>query len=719
MSPRVTIDRVRIGAPALSLLLLISGCGRARAGEPADPAPALPASAPSSAPKPALTPPPAPEPSAPPAPLDPEAQDRALLPCPGGKALCEPTLPIVARGVLERAEKYLAECRKCRHREPVTATVTRMRAVARQHERDSRKHEPPGCPASDRVGILVSPDSVVAGDAPRVVVAAETSGPLSIEVVREGGGTVPVREAAAGAGPPWFSVLALESVERGAHRVFVRSGKEVVACKRFAAGKHRYPRLRRGTVWRSTRDWDRAAENLYSAWIATTFDAHEGKRWKGLGEILTDRSRNFLHDHLGLSEDADAGKLALRPDCADAPYVMRAYFAWKLGLPFGRHRCRFGEIDGPPRCGEWESNDSMLSPDAPEPSGDEEIAPTPVSRHEFRALADRLLDEVTARSLRTSLADDVTDLYPVALDRAHLRPGVVFSDPYGHTLTIVKWIDQAPGRSGKLLAVDAQPDGSLGIRRFWRGNFLFVDRHPIGGFGFKAFRPIVKEKDAFRLLDNSEIAVARGYGGFSLAQAKLGSAEFYGTMARLISPTPPPPEQELDDLTDALVAQLERRVDEVEASREIVDARKTPIDMPEGREIFRTTGAWEAASTPCRDLRLLVGMDVLLAFPKEAAIAGPAGLRERLERRLSERAARTSIEYPRSNGEKQRLALAEILARRAAFEMAYNPNDCPELRWGAPEGSHELASCQRRAPVAQRRAMERMRHWFVKRYSCG
>jgi hypothetical protein len=719
MSPRVTIGRVRIASPlALCLALASAGCGRARAGEPVDPAPAPSASAVARAPEPVAMPP-RPKPSVAPAPVDPAEHDRRLLPCPGGKALCEPTLPIVARGVLERAEKYLAECRKCRHRELVTATVTRMRAVARQHERDSRKHEPAGCPASDRVGILISPDSVVAGDAPRVVVAAEPSGPLSIEVVREGGGAVDARQVAAGAGPPWFRVLSLERVERGVHRVVVRSGDEVVACKRFTSGKHRHPRLRKDTVWRSTRDWDRAAENLYSAWIATTFDAHEGKRWKGLGEIFTDASENFLHDHLGLSEDADAGKLALRPDCADAPYVMRAYFAWKLGLPFGRHRCRFGEIDGPPRCGEWESNDTMLSPEASEAAADEEIQPTPVSRHEFRALADRLLDEVTARSLRTSLADDVTDLYPVALERQHLRPGVVFSDPYGHTLTIVKWIEQAPGRSGKLLAVDAQPDGSLGIRRFWRGNFLFVDRHPIGGFGFKAFRPIVKEKDAFRLLDNSEIAVARGYGGFSLAQAKLGAAEFYGTMARLISPTPPPPERELDDLIDALVAQLARRVDEVEVSREIVESRKTPIDMPEGREIFRTTGPWEAASTPCRDLRLLVGMDVLVAFPKEAALDGPAGLREALERRLSERAAQKSIEYPRSDGTRQRLTLAEILARRAAFEMAYNPNDCPELRWGAPEGSPEHASCRRRAPPAQRRAMERMRHWFVKRYSCG
>jgi hypothetical protein len=480
------------------LALAVIGCGRARAGEPIEARPAPSAAGVASGPTPA--PAPAPKPSAAPRPVDPAAHDRALLPCPGGAALCEPTLPIVAHGVLERAERYLARCLECRHRELVTATAKRMRAVARQDERDTRRHEPKGCPRSDSVGIAVTPDSVVAGDEPRVVVSGDIPGALTVEIAREQGAPPATRQDAAGGGPPWFRVISLGAVERGAHRVLVKSGGETVACKRFVVGKHRFPRLRRGTIWRSTRGWDRASENLFSAWISTAFDEREGKRWKGLGEVLTDPKRNFLHNHLGLGEDADPKKLALRPDCADAPYVLRAYFAWKLGLPFGRHRCRFGEIDGPPRCGEWESNDVMLAPSAEPTEAEAEPAPSPVSRLEFRELADRLLDDVTARSLRTSLADDVTDLYPVALEREHLRPGVVFSDPYGHTLTIVKWIDQAPGRSGKLLAVDAQPDGSLGMRRFWRGNFLFVDKHPIGGFGFKAFRPIVKDREAYRLL---------------------------------------------------------------------------------------------------------------------------------------------------------------------------------------------------------------------------
>jgi hypothetical protein len=48
--------------------------------------------------------------------------------------------------------------------------------------------------------------------------------------------------------------------------------------------------------------------------------------------------------------------------------------------------------------------------------------------------------------------------------------------------------------------------------------------------------------------------------------------------------------------------------------------------------------------------------------------------------------------------------------------MAYNLNDCVELRWGAGEGSDEAATCKRRAPEAQRKKMASdYRPWFAER----
>ena len=43
--------------------------------------------------------------------------------------------------------------------------------------------------------------------------------------------------------------------------------------------------------------------------------------------LLRDPARNLLLDHLGLGEDA---AIELVPDCADLPYALRAYFAWKM-----------------------------------------------------------------------------------------------------------------------------------------------------------------------------------------------------------------------------------------------------------------------------------------------------------------------------------------------------------------------------------------------------
>jgi hypothetical protein len=49
------------------------------------------------------------------------------------------------------------------------------------------------------------------------------------------------------------------------------------------------------------------------------------------------------------------------------------------------------------------------------------------------------------------------------------------------------------------------------------------------------------------------------------------------------------------------------------------------------------------------------------------------------------------------------------------LEMAYNPNDGVEVRWGATEGTEEFSSCKRRAPADQRKKMESYRQWFKNR----
>ena len=70
------------------------------------------------------------------------------------------------------------------------------------------------------------------------------------------------------------------------------------------------------------------------------------------------------------------------------------------------------------------------------------------------------------------------------------------------------------------------------------------------------------------------------------------------------------------------------------------------------------------------------------------------------------------ITYTRSDGSPWKLTVADMLARRAALEIAYNPNDCVELRWGAAEGSPEAATCKRHLPPEQKAKMAEYRAWF-------
>src|SRR5204862_7194659 len=70
-------------------------------------------------------------------------------------------------------------------------------------------------------------------------------------------------------------------------------------------------------------------------------------------------------------------------------------------------------------------------------------------------------DGVHSGSGRTRLNDDNTDYYPVSLKEETLRPGTVYADPYGHLLVLAKRLPQSEGAAGVLLAVDAQPDGTV------------------------------------------------------------------------------------------------------------------------------------------------------------------------------------------------------------------------------------------------------------------
>jgi hypothetical protein len=564
----------------------------------------------------------------------------------------------------------------------------------------------------ENFALLISPQIVKLGENLRILAASELNIAGAEIVVTGPSGRLQVGKTRSGGGPPFWWRGEAQTPEEGLYTVALVMDTKSLAFREFKVPAPKSERTKNRGIWPTEGVWNRAAENLYSAWLDSLFqDADERASWKALHAVTQDRERNILHNSLSLGEDDPGGKtsIVMEPDCADAPYFLRAYFAWKMRLPFGFHECTRGSLQKAPECRLWLSNSVEAGPRA--------------EAQAFNYFLRLILNAIHSGSARTLLESENSDCYPVLLTREDLRPGVVFADPYGHTLVLVRWLPQTAGHPGQLFAVDAQPDGTIGLRRFWQGNFLFNTANVIGNPGFKAFRPIIQSKGMWRPMTNDEIRESPDYANFSLHQKNMESSEFYDLMDRLINPEPLDPVTAFLDLFTAFHEQLVTRVLSVANSEEYKAAHPgAVIPMPNGAAVFQDVGLWEDYSTPNRDMRLLIAMDSLLEFP-EKIIHSPQSYRypknktpEQVKTELEELhqkwAREMTITYARSNGTPRTLTVEEILERKAALEMAYNPNDCIEIRWGAPEGSEELSTCRRRAPASQQDKMKSLRHWF-------
>ena len=82
--------------------------------------------------------------------------------------------------------------------------------------------------------------------------------------------------------------------------------------------------------------------NLYSAWIEKLFDAPLDAVAVMAGAARR-AARSLAQRPAQSSRSATKTRsIFIRPDCADLPYFLRAYFAFKMGLPYGYAKCTRG-----------------------------------------------------------------------------------------------------------------------------------------------------------------------------------------------------------------------------------------------------------------------------------------------------------------------------------------------------------------------------------------
>ncbi|MEI6678624.1 MAG: hypothetical protein WCL21_08455 [Mariniphaga sp.] len=563
--------------------------------------------------------------------------------------------------------------------------------------------------------LLVSPKNPRPGEVFHVMAVGGKNIRIAQIIVTGQSGGIKSRKTRNGEGLPFWRIDEFNAGPEGIYKITLTTdGKEAANLTFSISAK---PSMQSsGVIWKTLRGWDNQTEALYSAWInALFYDAGERSSWTALHEVTQLQDRNFLYNYLSLAEDdpSEKNRVVMQPDCADNPFCLRAYFAWKLGLPFGYHECDRGYLGRPPQTGRWITNEVSSS------------KTNPVTA--FNSFLRRVMDGVHSGTARTSLKDENADYYPVPLTREGLRPGVVFADPYGHTLMLVRWVPQSGNQPGVLLSVDAQPDGTVGIKRFWKGNFLFTTNEVIGDPGFKAFRPIVLNGVQLSLLKNKSLSADSGMIPISMQQQRISDNDFYHIMERNINPKPLDPETALLDLIEALHEQLLVRVTSVAVGEAYMKGHPGLVIPMPGRPagVFQATGSWEDFSTPSRDLRLLIAMDAVLDFPdrivrspkdfKLPLLTSGEQVKKNLEAFLAKKLSKLSITYVRTNGSEQTLTIEEILKRREAFEMAYNPNDGIEIRWGASENSDERSTCHRHVSADQLQKMNTLRTWFRKR----
>src|ERR1051325_4005135 len=233
----------------------------------------------------------------------------------------------------------------------------------------------------------------------------------------------------------------------------------------------------------------------------------------GIGESNCHTVDACLHGSRNPFRASDPQGIYFKSDCADFPYVLRAYYAWKRGLPFSY------EYDVEPR---GHTRDMRYTAAGNEVAERKDVLSGALSGYE---LLEELRDTISSAAYRIHPDLDAPlppDLYSPATNAKSIRPGTLVYDPNGHVATLYR-VDP----DGRINYIDAHPDNSVS-RGFY--DLRFVRARPSMGAGFKNWRP-ARLVDAMRRADGVLIG-----GRVVLPSIKeisdFSEEQFFGTGAR-------------------------------------------------------------------------------------------------------------------------------------------------------------------------------------------
>lgn len=439
-------------------------------------------------------------------------------------------------------------------------------------------------------------------------------------------------------------------------------------------------------AWPPTADrWSQADEAGYEAFVQSIADS-------GCTTV-----RACLAAPANPLARGDPPGLVFSADCADLVYMLRAYYAWKKGLPFGfvtivEARQAMGEgdlrttIHGNYPVFRWDVTSQTPGAD-------------------IRTVLQTIRDQVSTATFRVDPRIErpvQQDFYSPAITRQALHPGSAIYNGDGHVV-IVSHVDDA----GRIHFLDAHPDMSV-TRGVYAGQFDRGD--PALGAGFHAWRPfaVVEGRFAFAVNDQLQTFSLEQYFGpnaardwrnadFSQGGRNVDFVEFTRrrlSKGELVYDLVPEFRFSLAGLCDAFQERA-RMVDDSVRRGYWRQPRPGTLEGSTPEEAY----IWLAYSSPGRDRRLrnhaqrtLDGLKRWLAlYAAKDPLVAYAGKTPRadLQRAFDDITARCTAAYINADNQRVLLTMRDMLIRLPA--LSFDPYHCPERRWGASGG--ELARC--------------------------
>lgn len=432
----------------------------------------------------------------------------------------------------------------------------------------------------------------------------------------------------------------------------------------------------KSTQWKiKNKTWTDVHEAEFQSFVHTLGMARKKGVCTTLDQCLKNEIANPMYADLN-PENLDP----VYADCADLPFILRAYFAWMNDLPFTypTDLVAAGSLSKKESDIRYSKYGNLVTDKYFVKKGDN-----------INRILQNVVDSISTGSLRTDPSVSETgrlfrDTYSVDIDRRSIVPGTVVYDPNGHIAVVYEVT-----KTGQIQMIDSHPDNTL-------TTITYGEKFPRSalkiGAGLSRFRPFSLE-NGVTAPANDELT------GFSLVQYQSGPfifkdkiVTYYEYVRQKLSDGDIiyDPLTEFSDLMDELCLDTKYREEAVKAALLAgIDQKEHPSTLP--KNIYGTDGEWEIYATPSRDARLKALVRETRDYLKKI-VTGHALKKIKIKyagedmikdlRELYQKKSKACHVRPTPGIE---LDLDVVLKK--IYDLSFDPYHCPSLRWGLDDKS--------------------------------